>query len=142
MASDPAANTVTSASQTPKHSDVWSKTELESALAHLERMQDQIDSLRSAIPDLVRPLQAAGDGQVPRTKADVLLEVRNAALRRAGDLERLKGDWGGEETKRVLERARESEARDGELGRCVEVPTWGWLERDEGMRNGSDGHEA
>lgn len=138
MAADTQPSTTTQDSQqNPQQLEPWPKSELESSLAHLERLQHQIDHLRSAIPDLVRPLQTQTHS--PRTKADALLDVRKVAVRRAEDLRTFGEIWSGEETKRILERARESEERDGDLERCGEVQRWGWIEKveeEERVRSG------
>ena len=103
---------------------------MESALAYLEHLQNQIDRLRSAIPDLVRPLYTAG--VAPHTKAEVLLEVRKVAVQKNRELGVFVEEWRGNEAVKVLERAKATEAEDGNLGRCGEVPRWGWGERVEG----------
>lgn len=137
MAADTQPSTATETSQPTQQSlEPWSKTELESALAHLERLQDQIDSLRSAIPEVVRPLYIRGDGYKPRTKADVLIDVRKSAVQRAESLRTFAEAWESDDTKRVLERARESESRDANLSRSEEVPKWGWVETAEERERG------
>ena len=94
-----------------------------------KRLQDQIDHLRTAIPDLVKPLHAP-------TKAAIFTGVRKAAAEKADELRTFGEVWRGEETRRVLERAEESERRDGDLGRSAEVGRWGWAEKGEEARAG------
>lgn len=135
-----APETQPSTTESSQNLEAWSNTDLENALAHLERLQNRLDHLRSAIPDLVKPLQANPKHRsnysistgTPRTKADVMFGVREVAVQRAEEVRVLGEVLGSGETARIFERARESERAAGELGRCVEVPRWGWVGRVEG----------
>lgn len=139
-----------SAEDNSQNSEAWSTAQLESALAHLERLQDQINHLRSAIPGLVKPLHSRkrsysaindsnGDTDGARMKASVFLGVKDAAERTAEDLRALGESWRAEETRKIFERARESEGRDEDLGRSVEVARWGWREKVEERTEGDGG---
>lgn len=140
-----AADTQPSTVETSQPSEPWSIDDLESALAHLERLQHQIDHLRSALPDLLKPLTPSSrkrthsDADGTKLGASVLFEVRNTAVRKSEEVKALGEAWRGEETRRVLERAWESERADGDLGRCVEVARWGWIEKMEERKAGKVG---
>ncbi|KAK5169381.1 uncharacterized protein LTR77_005356 [Saxophila tyrrhenica] len=79
-----------------------SATEIEAALAHLEMLQDRIDSLRTTIPSLVSPL-----AQSATSRAEMFGRVRKAAVQSAGDLKAFREEWGSERTRGLLARGRE-----------------------------------
>lgn len=95
--------------------------QLESALAHLDRLQRQVrnlscfvdliisltiwqlDTLRTTLPSLVAPL-----ARPATSKAQMFAGVRKAAVQSTSDLNRFREEWTSEQTQGLLARGRES----------------------------------
>jgi len=118
----------------------WQAGNYEHALAHLDQIQaqvgsiltphslatiwsdtyHQIDTLRSTLPNLVAPLMT------PQTnKAQMFAEIRKTAITSTDGLKQLRDDFTSEQTRDMFARARESEAKDGDLskGRGIRTVT-------------------
>nr|OQO15855.1 hypothetical protein B0A51_15275 [Rachicladosporium sp. CCFEE 5018] len=96
----------------------------ESALADLERLQDQVDSLRSLLPSLIAPLTRAQS-----SKVQTFAELKKAAVSATTDLQTLRQTWTSERTQEVFAKAKESESSNDDLSREAEVTQYGWIER-------------
>ncbi|RMY64568.1 hypothetical protein D0863_09734 [Hortaea werneckii] len=120
----------TEGSQAGQEQPAWNAPEYERALAYLDRLQEQIDtilttaqldSLRSAIPSQVAPLLRTG---TPRHQMHQ--ESYKAAMKSTEDLKDFKTDWNSEQTQQTFARARESVQKDGDLSKANEVAKYGW----------------
>lgn len=64
------------------------------------------------LPNLVAPLMT------PQTnKAQMFAEIRKTAVTSTGELKQLRDDFTSERTREVFARARDSEAKDGDLSK-------------------------
>ncbi|KAL1311312.1 hypothetical protein AAFC00_001490 [Neodothiora populina] len=137
-----------------KSDTTWTVDDYEAALAHLEALQDQITALRTTIPSMVRPLayHPASLSPLTRTattpssttaKSQAFTALKKAAITAVSDARSFRGEWEGEQTRRILEKARESRAIDGDLSRGRDVPVFGWIDaRGGGERRGVGGMEG
>ncbi|KAK4494023.1 hypothetical protein PRZ48_015209 [Zasmidium cellare] len=98
--------------------------EYEAALAHLEKLQDQLDALRAAIPTVVAPLS-----QKYPTKEHLFADVKNGALTATTDLKEFRDNWSSEQTQSLLARASESKQQNGDFSKAATIPRYGWLDR-------------
>ncbi|KAI6876224.1 hypothetical protein KC343_g11865 [Hortaea werneckii] len=111
----------TEGSQAGQEQPAWNAPEYERALAHLDKLQEQLDSLRSAIPSQVAPLLRTG---TPRHQMHQ--ESYKAAIKSTEDLKDVRADWNSEQTQQMFARARESVQKDGDLSKANEVAKYGW----------------
>ncbi|KAK5128412.1 hypothetical protein LTR85_003080 [Meristemomyces frigidus] len=99
----------------------WEAPQLEQALARLERLQEQLDGLRSSIPSLVAPLLRPN-----ASKEHMFAEIKKSALQSTNGLKAFRDDWTSEQTQQLLARSKESLERDGDLSRADGVARYGW----------------
>ncbi|KAK5692681.1 hypothetical protein LTR97_010995 [Elasticomyces elasticus] len=76
----------------------WDAQQYEAALAHLERLQEQM-----------------------------FTNVKKAAVASSNDLKTLRESWASEETQQLLSRSKESLRKDGDLSKANDVARYGWL---------------
>ncbi|TKA26141.1 hypothetical protein B0A50_04638 [Salinomyces thailandicus] len=114
-------STNASPAEQPPTGDLGNTADYEQALAHLEKLQEQLDTLRSAIPSHVTPLLRPGT-----SKSQMFAEVKKAALQSRAAMKAFRDDWSSEQTQQLLARSRESLQRDGDCGRAGEVARYGW----------------
>lgn len=99
---------------------IWDAQQYETALAHLERLQEQIDGLRSTISSLVTPLSR------PQTsKAQLFATVRKSAVQSTDDLKAFRESWTAEQMQELFDRSRASLEKDGDLSKAREVARYG-----------------
>ena len=120
----------------------WEAKQYEQALAHLERLQEQvsnvlrprdliacsltisqIDSMRRTIPSMIEPMR-----RPVKDKAQLFVQVKTAAVQAVGDVEGLRNSWNSDETQSLLTKSRESLAKDSDLSKAANVPRYGWNE--------------
>lgn len=101
----------------------WDETQCKAALAHLEKLQEQLDELRLTIPRIIQPLRTAHT-----TPAAFYTGFRQAALGANKNLSRFKAAWQSQETQSILEHTKESQKADPDLSACVRVPKYGWVD--------------
>ncbi|CAK3918514.1 Hypothetical predicted protein [Lecanosticta acicola] len=129
--SDPQQNNADATSQ-----PAWNAVQYEAALAHLYKLQEQIESLRDAIPSVVRPLTR------PITnKPQAYAQIKKAAVGATDELNAFRENWMSEKTQSLLVRSKESYEKDDDLGKANQVARWGWEDyvpaedvRDEGKK--------
>ncbi|KAK4956517.1 hypothetical protein LTR10_006044 [Elasticomyces elasticus] len=100
----------------------WDAQQYEAALAHLERLQEQVDGLRSALPSCVTPLLHSDS-----SRQQMFTNVKKAAVASSNDLKTLRESWASEETQQLLSRSKESLRKDGDLSKANDVARYGWL---------------
>jgi hypothetical protein len=105
----------------------WDEPQYIAALAKLETLQSQIDSLRLTIPTLVRSLVA------PHASPDALFrDFQRVTLGTAKGLVALKRGLEDKDTKEIFERVRMSRERNpGSVEEVASVPVYGWVEEEE-----------
>lgn len=121
---------------------VWDSAKYEAALAHLEKLQEQVrtmtrympisiikhvsqlDALRSAIPTVIAPLM-----QTNATKPQLFAAVKSAATTSTNELKDFRDNWTSEQTQALLATSTESKQKDGDLSKASTVPRYGWSER-------------
>lgn len=64
------------------------------------------------------------------SKSQAFVEIKKAAVSTKSNLREFREDWQSERTREILERARESESRDADLGPAREVGVYGWVEAE------------
>lgn len=126
------------AKATIEESQQWDVGQCEAALAHLERLQEQVptalspkvffvltlcqlDGLRTTMPSLVAPLIRPNE-----SKAQMYAEIKKAAVQSTDGLKTFRTDWTSEETQQLLERSKESLRKDGDLSKANDVAHYGW----------------
>ncbi|KAF7192365.1 hypothetical protein HII31_06397 [Pseudocercospora fuligena] len=103
----------------------WDAARYEEALAHLERLQELIDGMKSDIPSIVAPIQ-----RQTRDKAQLFVETKTAAVQAVTDVQQLRTTWNSEQTQDIFAKTKDSFAKDGDLSKARNVPRWGWAEQD------------
>ncbi|KAK4547796.1 hypothetical protein LTR36_000754 [Oleoguttula mirabilis] len=101
--------------------EAWEAPQLEEALARLERLQQQLDGLRSSIPSLVTPLLRPN-----ASKAHMFAEVAKSAVQSTDDLKAFRDNWTSGQTQQILARSKESLDGDGDLSKADGVARYGW----------------
>ena len=120
--------------------EVWEAPQYEAALAHLERLQEQVrghqrptnnapgannhlqlENLRSAVPSIVAPLVRPAT-----SKAQLFADVRKSAIQSTDDLKTFREQWTSEQTQQLFARSRQSLEKDGDLSKAVDVARYGW----------------
>nr|POF03798.1 hypothetical protein CFP56_21554 [Quercus suber] len=104
----------------------WEGGQYEAALAHLERLQCQIDNMRSTIPSIISPLF-----QPSSTKAVMFIDLKKAAVQATDDLKRFRQTWKDENAQSYFRRATESLEKDSNLEVAKTLPRYGWLDEEE-----------
>ncbi|KAF2645085.1 hypothetical protein P280DRAFT_514538 [Massarina eburnea CBS 473.64] len=127
----------------PQLAAAWDEAQLTSALAHLERLQSQLDSLRFTIPRVLQPFHAPPTPSLFRAFSDNLTASQN-------DIKDFRKQWQNHDTQTVFQYKRDSLKKDGNLslkGRggvdVEEVKKYGWVDREARMkqREGQNGVE-
>ncbi|KXS99516.1 hypothetical protein AC578_4264 [Pseudocercospora eumusae] len=103
----------------------WDAARYEEALAHLERLQELIDGMKSDIPSIVAPIQ-----RQTRDKAQLFVETKTAAVQAVTDVQQLRATWNSEQTQEIFAKTKDSFVKDGDLSKARNVPRWGWAEQD------------
>ncbi|KAK0769866.1 hypothetical protein LTR02_014151 [Friedmanniomyces endolithicus] len=104
----------------------WDAQQHEDALAHLERLQEMLDALRSTLPVLVAPLL-----QQDTSRPQMFVTIKKAAAAATNDLRTFRDKWTSERTQRILSHSQESFLRDGDLAKANDVARYGWLKEDQ-----------
>ncbi|KAK3070715.1 hypothetical protein LTR53_009968 [Teratosphaeriaceae sp. CCFEE 6253] len=105
---------------------IWNALQYQDALAHLERLQEQLDGLRSTLPSLVAPLLRSDI-----SKPEMFASIKKVAIGSASDLRAFREDFTSDRTQGLLARSKESLQKDGDLSKANEVARYGWLKDDE-----------
>ncbi|KAF2167697.1 hypothetical protein M409DRAFT_21850 [Zasmidium cellare ATCC 36951] len=108
---------------TNEDQQAWDIAKHEAALAHFEKLQDQLDALRAAIPSIVAPLKYKS-----ATKPRLFADIKDAAVTASTDLKDFRENWTSEQTQSLLARADESKQKDGDFSKAVTVPRYGWID--------------
>lgn len=101
----------------------WDEAQCKGALAHLEKLQEQLDELRLTIPRIIQPLRTAHT-----TPAAFYADFRQAAVGANKNISKFKVVWQSQETQSIFEHAKESQKTDPDLSACVRVPKYGWVD--------------
>lgn len=104
----------------------WDEQQYRSALAQLERLDQQICTLRLAIPSIVGPLVLPTNH-----KAATFAQVKKAAINTRSDLKALRETWTSARSVEIMARAKESEAKNGDLSAARDVSADRWMEEGE-----------
>ncbi|EMC93058.1 hypothetical protein BAUCODRAFT_151429 [Baudoinia panamericana UAMH 10762] len=104
-------------------SETWNEQQYHDALAHLERLQQQLDGLRSVLPTIVAPLL-----QKDASQGGMFASVKKAALQSTDDLDRFRKEWSSDQTQQLLTRSNESVKEDGDLSRAADISKYGWAQ--------------
>lgn len=111
------------ATNAPEPTTAWDESQCTAALAHLERLKTQIDSLRLTIPRIIEPFTSPPTPAMFRAFSDNLTTVQT-------EVKGFKTEWNSQETRTVLEHASNSLKQDGDLSRSAEVAKYGWVDRE------------
>ncbi|KAF1953637.1 hypothetical protein CC80DRAFT_142899 [Byssothecium circinans] len=111
----------------PQPSPEWDESQCTAALAHLERLQAQLDDLRLTIPRVIRPFTAPPAPSMYRAFSDNLTASQN-------DIKAFRTQWHSQDTQSVLDHARKSLARNKDLSKSAEVGKYGWVEKERKER--------
>ncbi|KAK0268467.1 hypothetical protein LTR35_015488 [Friedmanniomyces endolithicus] len=104
----------------------WDAQQHEDALAHLERLQEMLDALRSTLPVLVAPLL-----QQDTSRPRMFVNIKKAAAAATNELRTFREEWTSERTQRMLSHSKESLLKDGDLMKANDVARYGWLQEDK-----------
>ncbi|KAM3421641.1 hypothetical protein BST61_g2026 [Cercospora zeina] len=104
----------------------WDAKQYDEALAHLERLQEQIDAMRRTIPSIVGPM-----AKPAKDKAQLFVQIKSAAVRAVDDVQALRNNWSSEQTQSILKKFQESLEKDSDLSKAVAVPRYGWIQDTE-----------
>ncbi|EME41845.1 hypothetical protein DOTSEDRAFT_74041 [Dothistroma septosporum NZE10] len=99
----------------------WDIAQYEAALAHLEKLQEQIHALRNAMPAIVTPLISRGT-----SKQQAFASLSTAAVSSATGVEALKDDWTSEAAQKLFAKSDESLKKDPDLSKAAYVQQAGW----------------
>nr|POE50457.1 hypothetical protein CFP56_79587 [Quercus suber] len=110
----------------------WEGSQYETALAHFERLQHQIDNLRSTIPSIISPLLRPSP-----TKAQMFADIKKSAVQATDDVKGFRESWMGDQTQDLLRRATVSLEGDGDLEAASGVQRYGWVDREEDAKGSS-----
>ncbi|CBX99833.1 hypothetical protein LEMA_P074220.1 [Plenodomus lingam JN3] len=102
--------------------DGWDEAQCTSALAHLERLQAQIDDLRLAIPQIVEPFHQ------PFTST-TFKQYAQGAMSSQNGIKSLNEQWNSLENQKTFEHVRKSYATNSDLSASTTIPSYGWQER-------------
>lgn len=122
----------------------WDIAQYEAALAHLEKLQEQVRSpiccsspyvilMITQIYAIRNTMQAIAAPLRPRnysSKQQAFADLRDAAVSSSTGLQALKEDWTSEETRELFSRSDESLKRDSDLRKAMTVPHAGWTSDD------------
>ncbi|KAF2678383.1 hypothetical protein K458DRAFT_317242 [Lentithecium fluviatile CBS 122367] len=95
-----------------------------SALAHLERLQAQLNGLRPTVSRVVTPFYS------PPSPA-LFHEFKAGLYAAQAEIKSFRNNFLAQETQAILEHARQRESEDGDLSKCGEVSHYGWIEREK-----------
>ncbi|PIA97105.1 hypothetical protein CB0940_06339 [Cercospora beticola] len=104
----------------------WDAKQYSGALAHLERLQEQIDDMRRTIPSIVGPM-----AKPAKDKAQLFVQIKSAAVRSVDDVQALRNNWSSEQTQSILNRSQQSLEKDSDLSKAGTVPRYGWTQDTE-----------
>ncbi|KAK4619882.1 hypothetical protein CLAFUW4_11283 [Fulvia fulva] len=104
----------------------WDIAQYEAALAHLEKLQEQIYAIRNTMQAIAAPLRPRNYS----SKQQAFADLRDAAVSSSTGLQALKEDWTSEETRELFSRSDESLKRDSDLRKAMTVPHAGWTSDD------------
>ncbi|OJD39906.1 mediator complex subunit med27 [Diplodia corticola] len=106
--------------------EAWDEAHLVEALAALEQLQDQMDELRSIVPNLTAPFL------VPQDSPEALSrDFKQAAIAEAKRLQAFERRWKSEEVQDILAHAARSGKADSDLTKGAAVPRYGWVDMAE-----------
>ncbi|KAF2457739.1 hypothetical protein BDY21DRAFT_421088 [Lineolata rhizophorae] len=110
-------------------------------LAHVEQLQEQINTLRRVLPKICLSLSHPGP-----TPAATWAEFERGTLAASRALNRFRSGSESGQTREVIAKARESRRRDPRLGKASKVRKFGWVEmvgaEKEGQKAKSQDGEA
>ncbi|GAB7346242.1 hypothetical protein MBLNU457_4971t2 [Dothideomycetes sp. NU457] len=109
---------------TDKPTTAWDEARYISSLAQLERLNNQLHTLRTAIPSMVNPLLAHQDG-----RSDTFVQFRKAAVAASTDFNEFRERWQSDDVQAILAKSSESLDRDEDLSAARELEMNGWIEK-------------
>ncbi|KAF2473204.1 uncharacterized protein BDR25DRAFT_323796 [Lindgomyces ingoldianus] len=100
----------------------WDEARCIAALAQLERLQEQLDDLRLAIPRMVEPFNSdLARGPV------VFKAFKQSVIRAQNDMKAFRAQWHNQDNQSILEHAKESYNANTDLSASSQVPRYGWV---------------
>ncbi|KAF2843266.1 hypothetical protein M501DRAFT_924199 [Patellaria atrata CBS 101060] len=111
----------------------WDEDRCRTALAHLERLENQIQDLRFAIASLIQPLISS-----PATPEQLFHDFSQAGIQRTKDISDFKATWADQQTQDIFRAAKESEQRSKNLSGGLNIPKYGWLQSEDELENKGD----
>ncbi len=84
-------------------------------------MSLKLDNLRSTIPSTIRPLNSK-----PRSKEQLIADVRNSAKQSNEDVKAFRESWTSEQTQQLFARSKLSLEKAGDLTKAQDVAKLGW----------------
>ncbi|KAK0258244.1 hypothetical protein B0A54_00170 [Friedmanniomyces endolithicus] len=110
----------------PTEMHAWDAQQHEDALAHLERLQEMLDALRSTLPLLVAPLL-----HQDASRSHMFVAIKKAAATATNDLRTFRDEWISGRTQHMLSHTKESLLKDGDVTKANDVARYGWLKEDQ-----------
>ncbi|ORY14804.1 hypothetical protein BCR34DRAFT_478993 [Clohesyomyces aquaticus] len=104
---------------------VWDEAQCNAALAHVERLQGQLDNLRLAIPRIIEPFSSE-----QATSTDVFKGFKQALIGSQNDLKSFRVQWHTPEYQSILVHARKSYSANPDLSASAQVPRYGWIQSE------------
>ncbi|KAI5360676.1 hypothetical protein Slin15195_G085920 [Septoria linicola] len=104
----------------------WDATQYEEALAHLERLQEQIDVMRRAIPSIVEPMVKPA-----KSKTHLFVQLKTAAVQAVDEVQALRLKWTSEQIQDIMKHSQESFDKNRDLSKAATIPRYGWIKDSE-----------
>ncbi|KAF2733092.1 hypothetical protein EJ04DRAFT_295069 [Polyplosphaeria fusca] len=123
-------------SDQPTPQSTWDEERCKSALASLERLQTQLDTLRLVMPRIVEPLNSGSTD-----RAALFAAFAKGTIGSQRDIKEFRATWQSQEVQSVFEHARASLEKDDDLSAGAEVAQFGWVDAVEKERERSKRRE-
>ncbi|KAL1650220.1 hypothetical protein SLS58_001031 [Diplodia intermedia] len=104
----------------------WDEAHLVEALAALEQLQDQMDELRSIVPNLTAPFLVSQDSPEALSR-----DFKQAAIAEAKRLQAFERKWKSEDVQDILAHAAQSVKANPDLTKGATITRYGWVDMAE-----------
>ncbi|KKY21228.1 putative mediator complex subunit med27 [Diplodia seriata] len=104
----------------------WDEAHLVEALAALEQLQDQMDELRSIVPNLTAPFLVSQDSPEALSR-----DFKQAAIAEAKRLQAFERKWKSEDVQDILAHAAQSVKVNPDLTKGATITRYGWVDMAE-----------
>ncbi|KAK3078069.1 hypothetical protein LTS18_008520 [Coniosporium uncinatum] len=112
----------------------WDEAQCKASLARLEKLQNQVDTLRLTIPNIIHALAATKTYSSPE---QLYRALNHAIVGGSSALVHLRTAWNDPQTNKLLEHVKRSYQENADLSAGAKIQRYGWADEAK-LESGAD----